>query len=226
MKKALPTLILGLFLCFPALSQTKTVDSKKPYWTSGGEWIFSSGTLDNFNNVVRFSPVVNLQVLANFDKSEKFGWFTGGTFRNVGFIYDESQTVRKKVRNYNLGIPIGLKFGNMNGSFVFGGYELEMALNYRERKFINEVREDKFNVWFSDRVNFFQHALFVGVALPKGTSIKAKYYLTSFYNQDFEASDGSGNLVKPYQGIDANIFYISLNFSLFRNWELYDFDED
>jgi hypothetical protein len=226
MKKALPTFVLGLFLSLAGFAQTKVVESKKPYWTSGGEWIFSSGTLDNFNNVVRFSPVINLQSLANFDKTSKFGWFTGVNIRNVGFIYDESATVRKKVRNYNLGIPIGLKFGNLDKSFFFGGYELEMALNYRERRFENEVRTDRFSVWFSDRVNFFQHALFVGVALPRGTSIKAKYYLTSFYNQDFQASDGSGNLVKPYQGIDANIFYISLNFSLFKNWELNDFSED
>lgn len=217
MKKALPTLILGLFLSLSALSQTKTVDPKKPYWTSGGEWIFSSGTLDNYNNVVRFSPVINLQSLANFDKTSQFGWFTGINIRNVGFIYDESATVRKKVRNYNLGIPVGVKFGNLDKSFFFGGYELEMALNYRERRFENEVRTDRFSVWFSDRVNFFQHALFVGVALPKGTSIKAKYYLTSFYNQNFQATDGSGNLVKPYQGIDANIFYVSLNFDLFKN---------
>lgn len=217
MKKALPTLILGLFLSLSAHSQTKTVDPKKPYWTSGGEWIFSSGTLDNFNNVVRFSPVINLQSLANFDKTSQFGWFTGINIRNVGFIYDESATVRKKVRNYNLGIPVGVKFGNLDKSFFFGGYELEMALNYRERRFENERRTDRFSVWFSDRVNFFQHALFVGVALPKGTSIKAKYYLTSFYNQNFQATDGSGNLVKPYQGIDANIFYISLNFDLFKN---------
>ena len=213
-------------MSIPVFSQSKVVESKKPYWTSGGEWIFSSGTLDNYNNIVRFSPVINLQVLANFDKTDNFGWFTGGTFRNVGFIFEQSPTVRYKVRNYNLGIPIGFKYGNLDKVFAFGGYELEMALNYRERKFENEIRQTRFSVWFSDRVNFFQHAVFVGVALPKGTSIKAKYYLTSFFNQDFQASDGNGNMVKPYQGIDANIFYVSLNFSLFRNWKLYDFEDE
>lgn len=206
-------------LCFSStFAQTKTVEKDyKPYFTSGGEWIFSTGTLQNNNNVVRFSPVLNLQSLLNFDKSESFGWFTGINIRNVGFIFDESASVRKKVRNYNLGIPIGVKLGHMEDRFFFAGYELEIAMNYRERTFVDEKRTERFSVWFSDRVNTLQHALFIGYNFPKGTSIKAKYYLNSFFNQSFTASDGNGGTFRPYEGLNANIFYISLSFDLFRN---------
>jgi hypothetical protein len=202
----------------------KVIKGKKVYSTSGGEWIFSTGTLANNNNVIRWSPVFNFQNLINVDESENFGWFTGLNLRNVGFIYDESSSVRKKVRNYNIGIPVGFKFGNLEDRFLFGGYEIEFAVNYRERTFIDERRVDRFSVWFSDRVNTVQHALFVGIALPKGTSIKAKYYLTSFFNSNFTEGNSQGNPVRPYEGLNANIFYVSLNFNLFRNLEFNNFD--
>ncbi|MCH6232551.1 hypothetical protein [Cognataquiflexum rubidum] len=221
MKKIFTTIFIITFALSAALAQTKTVTKEgKPYFTSGGEWIFSTGTVQNKNNVLRFSPVINLQTLLNFDQSESFGWFTGVNIRNVGFIFDESPSVRKKVRNYNLGIPIGVKLGNMDDRFFFAGYEFEIAMNYRERTFVDEVRTERFSVWFSDRVNTFQHAVFIGYTLPKGTSIKAKYYLTSFFNQGFTASDGDGGTFQPYAGLDANIFYVSLNFALFKKWEL------
>jgi hypothetical protein len=221
MKKLFTTLFIISISFSSIFAQAKIVSAgTKPYFTSGGEWIFSTGTLPNNNNVLRFSPVINIQNLLNFDQSESFGWFTGINIRNVGFIFDESASVRKKVRNYNLGIPIGVKLGQLDNRFFFAGYELEIAMNYRERTFVDEVRDRKFNVWFSDRVNTLQHALFIGYTLPKGTSIKAKYYLNSFFNQGFNASDGNGGTFQPYAGLDANIFYISLNFALFKKWEL------
>ena len=221
MKKCYTTLFFISFFISASFAQTKTViKESKPYFTSGGEWIFSTGTLQNNNNVLRFSPVINLQNLLNFDQSESFGWFTGVNIRNVGFIFDESPSVRKKVRNYNLGIPVGVKLGQLEDRFFFAGYELEIAMNYRERTFVDEVETQKFNVWFSDRVNTVQHALFIGYTLPKGTTIKAKYYLTSFFNQGFTVADGDGGTFQPYAGLDANIFYVSLNFDLFKKWEL------
>jgi hypothetical protein len=226
MKKIYTTLIIVSCMISMSFAQTKTVTKEgKPYFTSGGEWIFSTGTLQNNNNVLRFSPVINLQTLLNFDQSESFGWFTGVNIRNVGFIFDESASVRKKVRNYNLGIPVGIKLGHMEDRFFFAGYELEIAMNYRERTFVDERRTERFSVWFSDRVNTLQHALFIGYTLPKGTSIKAKYYLNTFFNRNFTASDGNGGTFQPYAGLDANIFYVSLNFDLFKKWELIDFED-
>lgn len=219
-------LIFAIFLSSNILlaQDKKVIKDKKVYTTSGGEWIFSTGTLANNNNVIRWSPVFNFQNLVNVDESENFGWFTGLNLRNVGFIYDESPSVRKKVRNYNIGIPIGVKLGNLDDRFLFGGYELEFAVNYRERTFVDERRTERFNVWFSDRVNTVQHALFVGISLPKGTSIKAKYYLTSFFNANFTEGSSQGNPVRPYEGLNANIFYVSVNFNLFKNLEFNKFD--
>ena len=210
-------------LCFlMAVSTLAAAQGSKPYTTSSGELIFSGSNFDG-GGALRFSPVINVQNLVNFDKSESFGWFTGLNVRNIGFIYDESSSVRKKVRTYNLGIPIGFKLGKLDGKFIYFGYELEVPLNYKEKTFINEDKEDKFNTWFSKRTPTLSHSLMVGLNLPYGSNIKFKYYLTPFYDKDYDGTDGNGTpIVLP----DVNVFYISLNFALFKNDHFYYSNKD
>lgn len=194
----------------------------KWYTSSGGEAILSWASVsDNGqegNVVTRFSGFLHFQSLINKDFSQKAGFYTGLTLRNIGFIYDDpiNQGVRKKFRTYNAGIPVGIKLGNMDEKFVFFGYELEIPINYKEKTFINEKKEDKFDVWFSDRTPSVMHSAFVGVRGPSGVSLKFKYYLTPFFNEDFtETIDGVNS--QPYRGLGANIFYVALSFELFRN---------
>lgn len=196
----------------------------KIYTTSGGETIFSFATIEQngseMSSIVRFSPWFNTQSYLNIDVSPAAGFFTGLTVRNVGFIMDKYDDpakevrVKKKFRTYNLGIPFGLKLGNMNKTFIYGGYEFELPFNYKEKTFENEKKTDKFNVWFSDRVEF-QHGAFFGIQMPYGGNIKFKYYFSNFHNQDYtETVDGKE--VKPYAGLKANVFYFSLNFDMFK----------
>lgn len=226
MSKALWTILTALFFITTVRAQNDGDDKKNYYVTTGGELIFSSASLSIDGNeestVLRFSPVFNWQSLVHFNKGRGFGYMTGLTFRNIGLIYDvPNSDHRIKARTYNIGIPFAFKLGNMDGPFVYAGYEIEFPLNYKEKLFINEKKEDKFNVWFSDRVNKFQHGFFVGVQLPYGTNLKFKYYLSKFFNTDFTASDGQGGTVQPYSGFDANIFYFSLNFSLLKDDHFY-----
>ena len=194
---------------------------KKAYTTSGGEMIFSFATIDNnggeSGNVMRWSPFFNFQNLVNYDFNNNLGVFSGLNIRNVGFIYDDPNTnIRKKYRNYTAGIPVGFKLGKLDNLFVYGGYEIEFPLNYKEKTFENEKKADKFNVWFSKRVPSIYHSLLLGVNLPYGTNIKFKYYLTSFFNKDFKETI-NGEVSKPYENIEANVFYFSLTFDLFKN---------
>ncbi|MEP2026901.1 MAG: hypothetical protein ABJH98_08950 [Reichenbachiella sp.] len=203
------------------LVQTIHAQSGDTYVTTGGEWIFSFGGTDN-DGAIRFSPVVNFQINVNKDLSDNFGIYSGFAVRNVGFIWDDpdSAQIRKKFRTYNMGIPIGLKVGDSNGMMLFGGYELEIPFNYKEKTFVNEKKEDKFNVYFSDRVPSLYHALFAGIQFYSGISLKFKYYLTNFHNKSY-SEVVNGVEVMPYQDIDSNVFYLSLNFSLFRNTEFH-----
>jgi hypothetical protein len=215
MKKIL-LIVVVVITSFNSMAQKQVQSVGKPYWSSGGEWIFSAGTVADANNVLRWAPIVNLQNFLNFDQSNRFGWFTGFNVRNVGFIFDESPSVRKKVRSYNVGIPLGVKFGNLDGKFLFAGYELERSVNYRERTFVDERRVDRFNVWFSDRVNPWQSSLFFGINYSSGTTLKFKYYPTEFFNRGFSATDGiTGAIIRPYENIQANVFYVSLSFDVF-----------
>jgi hypothetical protein len=215
-----------LFLALVTAFLATTASAQKFYTTSSGELILSmaeinSGDLPAPQNIVRFSPWFNLQSLGNYDFGKNAGLFFGLNVRNVGFIAKDNQTqIKKKFRVYDLGIPVGLKLGNMDGFFVYGGYEFELPFNYKEKTFENEVKTQKFNVWFSNRVPTYYHSVFVGLQFPYGANLKFKYYLTPFHNTDFVEIQ-QGIEVKPYKNLEANVFYIALSFTMFRNAKVY-----
>lgn len=216
-----------------ALLSSQIYSQSKSYFTSGGETIFSFASIDrdgkSTGNVMRFSPFFNLQGMFNYDATDHFGGFVGLTIRNIGFIYDEwevsannasnpdeTKMLKKKFRTYNLGIPVGLKLGKMNKTFFYGGYEIEFPFNYKEKTFDGDHKDDKFNVWFSDRVEQFQHGFFAGIQMPWGTNLKFKYYLSNFHNTNYRDNDGN----YPYKDFNANIWYFSLSYNLLKNNKL------
>jgi hypothetical protein len=213
--------LLAIFL-FIGSVLTTTAQSSKSYVTSGGEMIFSLATIDNAGvtngNILRWSPAFNLQVFGNYDFNSHVGFIYGGALRNVGFIYEDPNNsgVRKKFRNYDIGIPVGIKVGNLHKLFVYGGYEIEFPINYKEKTIVNEEKT-KFSTWFSSRVPALYHTVFIGVQFPYGVSLKFKYYLSGFFNQNYTQNDG----VQPYKGLKANVFYFSISTSLFKGNDIY-----
>jgi len=216
--------ILLLFVAF-LITSNIAVAQGDFYTTSGGEIILSFATIDNNGNangnIVRFSPVFNGQFYGNYDLNKNFGLLFGAAIRNVGFIYDTPsdsyfEGKKMKFRNYNFGIPVGIKVGNMNKAYFFAGYEIEFPFVYKEKAFENEMKT-KFSVWFSKRVPAYYHTVFAGVQFPYGISLKFKYYLSEFFNQDYIKTDGS----QPYKGLKANVFYFSISTSLFKGTQVY-----
>lgn len=205
---------MKLFLLSLGLLMTMTALAQKQYLTSDGELILGFANIERNGvrepSVPRLSLFFHGQSLWHMDRSQHFGWFTGLSLRNVGFIYDESDLIRKKFRTYNLGIPVAIKIGNMDQTYVYGGYELEIPFNYKEKTFVSGEKRDKFNHWFSNRVNPINHTVFVGVRLRYGTSVRLKYYLTPFFNETFETLDGQGQRVRPYENLNAHLFYFSI----------------
>jgi hypothetical protein len=223
---------IGLLACiFLLVFNLSYAQVKKFYASSGGEIIFSFANVDYSGNsdglVMRFSPVLNFQSLVNYDLSDNFGLYSGLAIRNQGFIYkfpnDQEYLGGKKIkfRTYNLGIPVGVKIGNLSKFHLYGGYELEFPFHYKEKWFENDSKTRKTTAWFTNRVPVLYNALFVGLQFPYGTNIKFKYYLTNFHNQDYTLSDGDFAGTKPYENLNANVFYISLSFFLFKNMDLY-----
>ena len=224
MKKRIHLVVFSFSLTILCFSQ-KTSPSKA-YVTSGGELIFSLANIEQNGNSesspLRFSPVINFQVMLNKDLSKNLGLFTGLALRNVGYIlrdYKDTSNLeyKKKFRSYNLGIPVGFKAGNLDKTFFYGGYEIEFALAYKEKTFEDGDKIDKITGWFSNRQELFQHGFFVGVQFPYATNLKFKYYLSEFHNRDYVNNAG----IKPYGALKSNIYYFSLCFFLFRNLDLY-----
>jgi len=226
MKTLICLALFSLSFTVQIFSQSKAKKSEA-YVTTGGELIFSFANVEQNGNsessVVRFSPVFNLQVMVNQDLNKNFGIFTGLSVRNVGYITNDykdpanSLVYKKKFRTYNLALPLGIKVGDLDKTFFYGGYEVELAFSYKEKTYDGGDKIDKITGWFSDRNELFQHGFLAGVQFPRGVNLKFKYYLSEFHNQDYTTNA----TVKPYAGLKANIMYVSLNFFLFKNLDMY-----
>ena len=213
--------------------------------TSMQAWNQNSSDFESTSpsNIIRWAPILNLQSYINYDMNQSFGFYTGLFLRNVGFISDippgtylndpsvafppggTRGNVRYKFRTYNIGIPRGIKLGKMNQSFIYGGYEVAYAFNYKEKRFTDGSKSNTDVYWFgsaNDRTQAFQHGFFVGIQFPYGSNIKFKYYVSEFFNQDY--TDGSGN--QPYAGFEANVFFFSLSFNVLKNTDFYYYNPD
>jgi len=221
MKKILYLLCFFFFLGFTNIQAQNKPDI---YILSGGELIFSFADVGTgYENILRFSPFFNAQSWRVYDYGG-FGFFHGLAIRNVGFIAEEQNTnVRYKFRTYNLGIPVGFKFDFTDEVGLYAGYELELPFNFKQKTFVNEAKENKFNSWFSDRTPTLAHGLFVGFQFVSGTHIKFKYYLNNFLNTEYEAIE-DGVTVLPYEDLDTNVFYFAISFNVFKGKEVYVFD--
>jgi hypothetical protein len=223
MKKSFILFISGFVLTLSVYSQ-----ARQPYVTAGGEMLFSFANINdhgtNPGSTLRWAPIINLQSVINRDLSSNFGLFGGISMRNVGYIYDSftdnftdpltARVYKKKFRSYNLGLPVGIKIGDMDGMLLYGGYEIELPFLYKEKTFEGGDKISKITGWFSNRENLFQHGFFVGVEFPYGFDLKFKYYLSEFHNRDFVDSGRN----KPYEGLKSNVFYISIGSYLFKSY--------
>ena len=246
MKKIISLLLSFFFvLLLNAQDDTKsTTPNTANYLSVSGEINFSGAKIitesgEEGGNIMRFAPWFNMQFLNNWDR-KNYGFFAGFTIRNIGFIY-KIDNEKWKVRTYNAGIPVGFKWGDMNGTFLYLGYEFEMPFNYKEKYFIGETKDRKFNVWFSDRVNTFTHAGFVGFNFKNAFNIKAKYYFTEFFNPDYNAppnedpkdirypgnglQEGTTGYVAPREYLTVNVFYVAVTWNMFRKpYYYYDYN--
>lgn len=201
-------------------------NNKKLYSSWGLEFIFSFADVNadpigvSVSNVIRFAPFVNVQWLLNYDLNKNVGVFSGIDVRNLGLIREDlsqDPQLKFKHRVYTLGLPIGVKIGNIDGRiFAYLGGQIEWAWNYKEKRFENNTKVHKFVEWNSKRVNQWQTSVFIGMNFHYGLNIKFKYYFDNLLNQDFIQYDATGGSSKPYAGQNSQIFYFSLNFFMFH----------
>jgi hypothetical protein len=216
--------------------------SQKFYSTTGGELIFSLADVEysssKAHDVLRFAPVVNFYKYWHYDINSHAGFLFGIGTHNIGFITEVPRIdvenpsndpyigeVRKRFRNYTLGIPIGFKIGVMDKMFLYGGYEIEFPYVYKEKTYEDNERVSKYTKWFADQAPTFYNSFFVGMQMPRGISLKFHYYLTDFFDQDYVQNFQHTNSQKDYP-TKANVFYFSLTKSLFRNRKFMYYDKE
>jgi hypothetical protein len=219
-----------LFFSVPAISQSPAT-RKIWYTTTGGDaGIFSLASVEmdgrEVRPILRFSPVFNFGSNLNWDYADFGGLYLGWNVRNIGMITRDSinQEDKFKRRVYMLGLPVGLKFGDMKRDrFVYFGGEIGYPFHYKEKFFADGDRDRKIRKreWFSERVETFTSAVFAGIHFNERFSIKAQYFLNNFFNKDYVTTDEQGNTIRPYANYSANLFFVTFNydFSVKRIWE-------
>lgn len=193
-------------------SDTNRVDKRNGvYFTKGGNGgILSMSSVKkdgaSVKSIPRFTFFFNVGSNANLDLSRRFGVFLGANLSNIGMI-TKTDSVKLKQRVYTIGVPVGIKIGNVKEGMVYTGFEANFPINYKEKRFVNGDKEGKFNEWFSNRTNQFIPAVFLGYEGPKGFNLKVQYFISDFINASF-----SKNNVQPYAGIQSKIFFISFGY--------------
>lgn len=170
---------------------------------------------EHMRNIPRFTLFLNIGSNFNKDFSKNFGVFTGINLKNIGLISKPSDSLKLKQRVYTLGVPLGFKIGDLtNGSFFFfAGGEIDMAVNYKEKQFVDGDKVHKFNEWFSDRTPLLMPSFFAGFRVNPGFGLKVQYYPQNFFNTDFKTKDKSGNAVYPYRNLEANMVFVTLGYN-------------
>src|SRR5690606_17090973 len=162
-----------------SLAIAQDIPSTNPwYMVSASETILSWGNVKatglDTKNVGRFTPFINVGLLLHRDFNVKTGFYTGIAVRNVGIITALNDSIRLKQRVYTVGIPIALKYGDMKGNLVAAGFDNEFAVNYKQKKYVNDEKS-KTNVWFSDRTNIYLPSVFAELKSKKGNYVRFKY---------------------------------------------------
>lgn len=190
------------------------------YVTHGGEGpLLSFASMkdngEHVRNIPRFTVFFNIGSNFNKDFSKNFGIFTGLNLKNIGLISKPTDSLKLKQRVYTVGVPLGIKLGDVTGGsfFFFAGGEIDLAINYKEKEFVDGDKVHKFNQWFSDRTPLLMPSLFAGIRMSPGFGLKVQYYPQNFFNQDFKTKDKSGNAVYPYKNLEANLIFVTLGYN-------------
>lgn len=206
------TITLGLLLPLLSMGQTteKPLPIQRTYFATVSEGILSVGNLGKVtifkpiedsnlpntesssvntpNPIPRYSTFFHFGEQLHVNLGKSFGFYTGIGVRNIGMINRLNDTIKIKQRVYALGIPVGIKIGDMQKRLYAAlGAELELFFNYKQKTFLGSGRGDKvekFNNWFSDRTPLLNPSLFVEFNFKKGTYLKLRYYPLNFLVAD------------------------------------------
>lgn len=164
--------------------------------------------------VPRFTAVVNFGFSLHYDVSNKFGLLSGVGLRNMGFIEKQGDRTYKH-RVYSLGIPLGIKFGDLrNRNFAFGGAGVDFPFHYKEKTFVSRSNKTKQSEWFGAQTPRVLPFFFLGHSWDPGITIKLQYYPTNFVNEDYRFVSSTGTAQTPFAGYKVHLLLLSLGIDI------------
>lgn len=207
-----------LVLLFVLLLADNSFAQKKPYFTNGGDLIFSYGLAtdsagNDLTSNVRFSSWYHIEETLNIDFSKSAGFITGLGLENIGMITKPNEAITVKQRAYSLGLPIGFRFGNLEKRrFITIGGEAELMLDYKEKVFDGKNKMQKHHEWLSNNTNLLNPSVFLKYQ-KKSVYVCAKYYLMDFLKpSDIHIDDSKFAPISAYPKT-SQLFYISIGYS-------------
>lgn len=171
--------------------------------------VTSTQQTEDVRGKLRFTYFFNFGFTFNYNLNQHLGVYTGLDVKNVGYI-DEVGGVTIKRRTYNVGVPVGIKIGNMarKKSYMFLGAGIDAPFNYKEKQYAERGKKTKFNEWMSDRTPRIMPYVFAGYA-RKRIALKLQYYPNNYMNPDFTNSNGT----MPYYKDNVQLFLISFGYT-------------
>lgn len=210
--------LLFILSVFPHLIKAQSTSgvNKKWYRSDAGDFSLLSFSNvsrngDQLKNIPRF---IYLNSTTHFNKefTERVGFFTGYSINNIGIIYDENDSVRYKRRVITFGLSAGLKFGNIKeATYFFVEGQMSLAVNYKEKRFVNDKKVDKSNTWFGGQTPLLMPSVSAGFLFNQ-IGLKAQYFPSNFFNPAY-VKDG----VQPFAGMQAQVLIVSITYDFKRS---------
>jgi hypothetical protein len=168
---------------------------------------------NNVSNKPRFSLFFHFGEYYDFDLNNNFGFFSGLTLLNVGFISkNENLNIEKRFRTYALGLPIAVKLGSFKDDYyVYFGGEYQWFFHYKEKTYIagDKIKNAE---WFSNKTPAFMPSVFLGIQFPKDWTVKFQYQLNNFLRTE------NINDIVAYGIPNGQLFWISIAKTNFQKY--------
>lgn len=210
-----------------SLPRTIYMGNGYDFFMLSSSWYNPGAAFEDRITAPRFTGVLNFGVNFHYDATIRLGFFTGIGLKNLGFnhVYTGptigSQKLKITERVYTIGVPLGVKFGNLRDrNFFFVGGGLDIPFHYKYKAFYKGHRynkETKQGEFFSKKTATVMPYVFIGVSLNPGITLKAQYYPTNFYNESYSFVDAMGATITPYKGVRVHLFSLVLSFDIHYN---------
>ena len=162
----------------------------------------------------RFTAFLHIGATAHINFNSHVGLFSGLGIKNIGFIekFDNSDSTVKR-RVYTIGLPLGLKVGNMFGNYAMIGGGVDFPFHFKEKGFVKRSNKVKEGEWFGQQTAAVMPYVFVGAHFKPGINVKLQYYPTNFLNQDYQKTV-NGVTTQPYANYEVNLAMVTLGIDI------------